>query len=317
MTSSPKLHPGPPVYRLSRQFLQFFGARRSLGRSLALIAVIGTEGSSYSKAGHLVLVDEDGHLAGLVSGGCLETDLARRAADALRRAERAFVEYDLRNEDGIFGLGVGCDGVVRLLIEPLTPANHYEPLASTIDKLDGPGPAHLPLHTHPEWTETLNRVRLLRPGNVLLLGAGPDAPPLLQMIDALGWTITVSDHRPHFVDVLQPPASVTAHCCPAESLTETINLEGFDAAVIMSHNLASDRTYLEVLAQSDIGFIGLLGPRRRRDRLLAELGDETAALLELRLRAPVGRPIGGRGPAAIALEIVAQLQEYVCSLEVA
>lgn len=317
MMSSGKSHPGPRVYRLSRQFLEFFETRRSSGRLLALIAVVGTEGSSYSKAGHLVLVDEDGRLAGIVSGGCLETDLARRAAEAMRSGERAFVEYDLRNEDGVFGLGVGCDGFVHLLIEPLSAAKHFKPLASAIDDLVRSGWADLPLPTHPGGAVTLDQVRLLRPASVLVLGAGPDAPPLLQMMDALGWTVTVTDHRPHCIEVLHPPESVAAHCCPAEAVAETIPLAGFDAAVIMSHNLATDRTYLDVLARSDVGLIGLLGPRHRRDRLLGELGEKTAALLERRLRGPVGRPIGGRGPAAIALEIVAELQEYVCSLEAA
>ena len=83
----------------------------------------------------------------------------------------------------------------------------------------------------------------------------------------------------------------------------------------MSHSLEADRKYLEALARSDLGFIGLLGPPHRRKRLLDDLGEETACLLDGRLRAPVGKRIGGRGPAAIALEIAAELQEYVCLLE--
>jgi xanthine dehydrogenase accessory factor len=77
----------------------------------------------------------------------------------------------------------------------------------------------------------------------------------------------------------------------------------------MSHNLSADTEYLKVLAASTVNFVGLIGPPKRRDRLLSELGEQ-AALLANRLHAPVGTIIGGRGPAAIALEIVAELQAY-------
>jgi xanthine/CO dehydrogenase XdhC/CoxF family maturation factor len=315
MTSSPVSDPKLPTNRLSREFIEFLDARRSQGKPLALIAVLATEGSTYSKAGQLVLVDTEGRLAGLVSGGCLESDLARRAARAIESNERAFVDYDLRNEDDVFGLGVGCDGSICLLIEPLSPANRYEPLASSVADLASSLRSVMTLPAAEAAGATPLRIELFRPANVLLLGAGPDAPPLLQMIDALGWQVSVTDHRAHYIDVLRRPEAATVRCCPADEIADVVELDGFDAAIVMSHNLATDRAYLEVLAASTIGFIGLLGPRHRRDRLLGELSEETAALLEQRLRAPVGRPIGGRGPAAIALEIVVELQEHVCSLE--
>ena len=105
----------------------------------------------------------------------------------------------------------------------------------------------------------------------------------------------------------------TAICAPAEQLGSDFDLDQFDAAVIMSHHLASDRQYLVGIAKSEIPFVGLIGPRHRRDRLLGEIGTSAEALAE-RLRGPVGKRIGGRGPAAIALEVAAELQEYFCAL---
>ena len=107
------------------------------------MAVTGTEGSSYSKAGHLVLVDLEGRFAGLVSGGCLESDLVHRAAAVIEGNEPAFVTYNLRDDDDVFGLGVGCDGVIHLLIEPMEPTNGYKPLAAVVDQLDGSACAEL------------------------------------------------------------------------------------------------------------------------------------------------------------------------------
>ena len=88
---------------------------------------------------------------------------------------------------------------------------------------------------------------------------------------------------------------------------EALTLSVFDAVIVMSHNLTADRAYLKTLAGYATKFVGLLGPPHRRDRLLSEIGDD-ADKLASRLHAPVGKQIGGRGPAAIALEIAAELQ---------
>ena len=94
---------------------------------------------------------------------------------------------------------------------------------------------------------------------------------------------------------------------PASELSATLDLSHYDAAVIMSHHLASDRAYLEQLATTDMRYVGLLGPAARRDRLLSEVG-ESGRSLSNRLHGPAGIDIGGRGPAAIALSIVAEVQ---------
>ncbi len=78
----------------------------------------------------------------------------------------------------------------------------------------------------------------------------------------------------------------------------------------MSHHLDADLAYLEALADcGTIGYVGLLGPAPRRDRLLAALGAR-AARLEGRLRAPIGLDIGARTPEAIALAAAGELHAW-------
>ena len=84
----------------------------------------------------------------------------------------------------------------------------------------------------------------------------------------------------------------------------------FDAALVMNHNYDLDARCLACLARNGPAYIGLLGPRARCDELLGELGSEVARLLHARLHAPVGLPLGGDGAEAIALAIVAQLQQH-------
>jgi xanthine dehydrogenase accessory factor len=80
--------------------------------------------------------------------------------------------------------------------------------------------------------------------------------------------------------------------------------------VLMSHHLATDLSYLRALATSAVPYVGLLGPAARRDKLLARLGLEARAL-NGRLHAPIGLPLGGRTPEAVALAIVAEIQAFL------
>jgi xanthine dehydrogenase accessory factor len=259
---------------------------------------VSTQGSTYSKAGDLVLVEDPGKVHGLISGGCLEGDLAERAASCIASGESASVEYDLHGDDEVFGLGVGCDGKVRVYIQAMTPENGYQPFAGYVEALERDG------------FIDVQEFRIVRPARVLLLGAGADVCPLLDYGHWLGWSTVIVDHRPHYIDALELPVSCESICVPGEALASRVDVDRFDAAIVMSHNLASDRSYLCALADSAVPFVGLLGPPHRRDRLLGSIGD-SASRLEGRLRAPVGREIGGRGPGAIALEIATEIHEYI------
>jgi xanthine/CO dehydrogenase XdhC/CoxF family maturation factor len=141
---------------------------------------------------------------------------------------------------------------------------------------------------------------------LLLIGAGPDASPLATMAGMLGWRVSVVDYRQAALKRLEarPEQSL---CLEAEQLASALALDEFHAAVLMTHNQARDREYLRVLGTTRIPYVGLLGPASRRDRLLAEIGAAGQGLAG-RLYGPVGLDLGGRGPEAIALSIVAQVQ---------
>lgn len=297
--------------RLPHDFIETFSDFVRRKRPVALVTVLSTSGSTYSKAGSQMLVGEDGSVHGLLSGGCLENDLAERAAAAIRSGQTDWIEYDLRDDDDVFGLGVGCEGAMRLQIQPLRPESGYEPLAGWLAQLERAASVDAPFATgHEEGTVTF---ALRRPYAVLLLGAGQDADPLVQFCRSLGWRVTLSDHRPAYVARMEAKHACDILCIPVAEVGEQLDFDKFDAAIVMSHHLASDRQYLLTLAKSSLKFIGLLGPAHRRDRLLDEMGDARGKL-DGRLHSPVGKRIGGRGPAAIALEVAAELQEYFCEL---
>ena len=294
------------------QQLHFFDAHRDSDRALVLAVVYETSGSTYSKAGAHMLINEDGVFRGMLSGGCLEGDLAIRAQQALESGRAQVVTYDLANDDDLWGLGVGCDGLMRIALVPLLPANDYAPFAKVAVLLRGKAAGSVTIDLPGEDPDTIT-MPVVPPPQVLILGAGLDAQPVLRIASELGWRCTVVDHRPAYLEAGDFSAATATHCLPADRLAADLDLAGFEMAIVMSHHLDSDRHYLRQLAPTAMRYVGLLGPAARRQRLLGELG-ESAGLLEGRLHGPAGIDIGGSGPEAIALSIVAEMQQVIAGV---
>lgn len=340
----------------ARHLIESFGRWRAAGEPLVLATVYETAGSTYSKAGHRILIASSGDYRGLVSGGCLEGDLAERAREVIAADRARTVTYDLRDAaDELWGLGIGCNGLLRVFLQPLVPSNGYEPFAAIAACLAGTQPAAIatliegaaaeaspgatvivgdggqrtfgaaeavaaPLTQAAERALASRQAGLvqiqglrilvapLRPiPRLLVLGGGLDAVPLVAMAAELGWFVTVADHRPAYVARAGFERAERVALVEPERLATTVPLAEFDAVVVMSHHLATDRKYLAELARVRTRYLGVLGPRARRDRLLRELAD-VAPELGARLRGPVGLDIGADSPETIALSILAELQ---------
>lgn len=341
---------------------QFFERRRERGAPLALATVYRTSGSTYSKPGAQMLIDADGVFRGMLSGGCLEGDLAIRARQVIESGRPQRALYDLAADDELWGLGVGCEGAMHVFLQPLDGASGYEPFATVMRVAHGADRGALAIVVKSDAADIAEGTSLLSAGDetaasgrpralaeqvqpllaarraspgaslhdvdvdgktiavfvatllplprLLVLGAGLDAEPVVRFAGELGWRTTVVDHRPAYVNGNDFDHAEATLCCDADQAGRQVDLDAFDLAIVMSHHLASDRSYLCQLADSQIGYIGLLGPPARRDRLLSEIGEHAAALVG-RLHGPAGLDLGGRGPAAIALSIVAEMQRHL------
>ncbi|MAF82931.1 MAG: XdhC/CoxI family protein [Gammaproteobacteria bacterium] len=347
----------------SRRIINSFNEWRQTDEPLVLATVYDTEGSTYSKAGHRIIISTSGDCQGLISGGCVEGDLAAHAHLVFVTGEARTITYDLReDEDAIWGMGVGCDGVIKILLQRLDAATHYEPFHTIAERQIVPHgggtcvtvveseDSELPLGaTWIDWgtgsiawqmpddrmsairnqSDTLgnkSESRLLRqpsrggaftalhaPINpiprLLILGAGPDAVTLVTMANEIGWFVTIIDHRQ--IRINDPTFLVAEHrlCVPLKEFPTAVKFDQYAAAIIMSHNLEADGQYLSHLTKNtDIGYIGLLGPKARRNRLVEthDLGDPK---LTERLRGPAGLSIGADSPETIALSILAQIHK--------
>ena len=114
----------------AKALLTFFHERSTRGDPLVLATVVGTEGSTYRKPGAQMLIAADGSSSGLLSGGCLENDLIERAQRVLSTSTAEIVTYDARtSDDPVWGLGLGCEGAMQILLQRLDAARSYQPLA--------------------------------------------------------------------------------------------------------------------------------------------------------------------------------------------
>lgn len=110
--------------------LPLFESERAAGRALVLGVVLETAGSTYRKPGALMLIAADGNYSGLLSGGCLEGDLREHAESVRTTGEPRVVSYDLRGPDDLlWGLGVGCEGAMKILLMRVAANNDWQPLA--------------------------------------------------------------------------------------------------------------------------------------------------------------------------------------------
>jgi xanthine/CO dehydrogenase XdhC/CoxF family maturation factor len=137
---------------------------------------------------------------------------------------------------------------------------------------------------------------------VLVCGAGPDAVPVVRALTALDWDVYVVDHRPAYARADRFTDKCRVIQARPEQLAELVDLDEFDAAVVMSHHLENDSIYLTQLAKKDLTYLGCLGPRARRDRLR-----KMAGCPEQQVFGPVGLDIGAELPDAIALSLVAEI----------
>jgi xanthine dehydrogenase accessory factor len=337
------------VEALLAPLLPLYQRERAAGRAFALAIVVQTRGSTYRKAGALMAIAADDSYAGLLSGGCLESDLREHARQVIETGAARTVSYDTGGSDDlIWGLGVGCEGAMQILLLRVGPETDWQPLEHLAAALAAHTPTAIAVlveasDTHPSGTLLLPQSALLEelagraqleavvrsgqagflggsgrvfavplalPPSLLLLGGGPDALPLADFAARLAWRVTVYDHRPAYARAEQFPQGTHVVLADVDALARRLDLARYQAAVVMSHHLPSDLEYLRALAASPIAYVGLLGPPHRRERLLQDLGP-SAAPLQSRLHAPVGLDLGGRAPESIALSIVAEIHAYL------
>lgn len=262
----------------------------------ALATLVRVEGSSYRRLGARLLVRSAEVWFGTLSGGCLEQEIAAHAAALLRDgAPPRLLRFDTRRL-------YGCDGCVEILVERLAagPDNLLARLGGELAArrscvvrtvfADAPalGSEFLTPDAPAEEATGVFVEHVPASPRLVLFGQGPEVAPLHALCEHQGW-------------------ECVAYAGPAD-LPDDFRADDRTAAVVCNHNFGRDLATLARVAALGLPYVGLLGPRRRRDELLARLGEETpvpSGFLDA-LHAPAGLDLGGESPEEIALAIIAE-----------
>lgn len=329
----------------------------------ALATVIGVIGSAYRHPGAKMFIDEQGNTTGMISGGCLESDVAQVALQVMETSSGVRKKY-VMEEDLVWGLGLGCPGTVELYIEPL-PSFFQEPdpilhwmravqegtsgvlctLFPTSAEQWDDAPARLFLSETGSFVGDLGKAawneevlawarELLHlphaksitrnlsdgthqvffdvyqpPPKMMIFGAGHDAIPLAELGASLGLSVTIIDPRPFYNTTERFPRAKQLLLARLHE-TEQILICNRTYVVIMNHHLERDLEALKLSLRSQAPYVGLLGPRKRYERIMNSLQEQGIRFTDgelARLYNPIGMNLGAETPEEIAVSIVAEI----------
>jgi xanthine/CO dehydrogenase XdhC/CoxF family maturation factor len=262
------------------------GRRR--GEMLALATLVRASGSSYRRPGARMLVAVDGIIIGVLSGGCLEEEVAARAQEVIATGVPHLLRFDTR-------LRYGCNGAIDVFVEKLR-SGLFDQIEKAIlarrDCLVGTTFANSHslgsrlLAEQPTGSSGDMFVQLIHPPlRLLLVGRGPDDGALQSLARTLGWQVIEVDNASEL---------------PNE-------LDEWTAAVVKTHHYGRDFAALAQLLPMGLSYVALLGPRRRRDQLLHALHEDQIAVRST-FFGPAGLDLGAESPEEIALAIVSEIQ---------
>jgi len=285
-----------------------------------------------------------------LSGGCLEPDVAEAAARVIATGEAITVSYDLADDSvwGL-GIGcsgavdirierIEDDAITRewlSILERGEAAVRVTPLSGVSGRMIVRGTgglvgsltdagveqdavararARLSAPCPQSDSEQIRDAELFfeiatPPPELIVFGAGHDAAPVAQLAWSVGFSVTIVDVRQAFLTEARFPGA-TLVCAHFSQFAERVNLSAGSFVLIMNHHVERDEECLRFSLDSNAGYIGVLGPRSRYDKLLAGLagrGYVPAASRLASVRSPVGLALGAETPQEVAVAIVSEI----------
>jgi xanthine dehydrogenase accessory factor len=146
---------------------------------------------------------------------------------------------------------------------------------------------------------------------LVIIGAGNDVVPLTKIAAIIGWHITVVDGRPNYAAIERFPLAQKVLVAKPEQILDKLEINPWTAFVLMTHNYYYELAVLKELLPVHPAYTGILGPRKKLERMLKELEETGTTITERNLEmiyGPVGLDIGSETAEEIALSIIAEIK---------
>ena len=288
------------------------------GRQATLATVIRTWGSAPRPVGAMLVIRDDGHVIGSVSGGCVEDDLIERVkAHQSAGGKPELATYGV-TADQAARFGLPCGGTLQLVLEPVKAESQLKELLETIERHELVA-RFLDMETgnvklkSGHWSDVLEfdgKVLKSIHGprwRLLIIGAGQTSRFLAQMAQALDYQVTVCDPRTEYADEWNVPGATLERGYPDDVVLQ-LNPDPHLAVVAVTHYPKLDDAALTEALKSPAFYVGALGSRLNNEKRRQRLADFDLSAAEIaRLHGPVGLRIGSKTPAEIAVSIVAEI----------
>ncbi|MEN5406119.1 XdhC/CoxI family protein [Aliarcobacter butzleri] len=251
---------------LDKKILDFIESSQNRKLDIALTSVVETTGSTYAKVGNIMLVNSQNEFTGVLGSSYLHNKIFELSHQAISSKEIQYFESIAQDESSGHGNS-------KYKIEPFFYEENYEKLEKS----------------------------LKNPFSLLIFGSGAHVTTLILMANLMGWKTTIIDVKMNNEFVKDADEKIEL-----KNLEDilTMDLNSFDASVILSHSPKTDDSYLKALVNSNINYIGMMGNKKNMQRIKKEFDLET----DKRFFAPIGLDIGGNTAQSIALSICAQIE---------
>ena len=342
---------------------------KSKGQTAALATVINVEGSSYRRTGARMLMFENGTWKGGISGGCLEKDVLKNAKLVMLESKARIIRYNT-NEDSPdnIGIGLGCNGIIDILISPITAQpernplevlktcteNRHSNLLITVIKNNSSikwkagemfriediqsfiqksgsfrkkfeddikdvlakGRTRIIDYQLPNAGSFSLLLEFLQPNvHLIIIGNNYDIYPITDLAKVLGWEISLVANPVK----LDKSIFKTVKILPSQNgQAPKIETDKYTAVILMSHDYGTDLRNLKFFLHSEAGYIGILGPKKRGNKLFNDLKKENISATDEqfnRIFTPTGLDIGANTPEDIALSILSEIRAFFARRE--
>jgi xanthine dehydrogenase accessory factor len=288
------------------------------GRGATLATVVRTWGSAPRPVGAMLVIRDDGHVMGSVSGGCVEDDMIDKVrSHRLAAAKPEVLTYGVTKEQAE-RFRLPCGGTLQLVLEPVTKGaklrellghiERHELVARFLDMESGavriePGRWSDVLEFDGRSLKTIHGPRW----RLLVIGAGQLSRYLAQMALALDYHVTVCDPRPEYAGEWDVPGATLDPGYPDDVVLK-MSPDAHMAVVAVTHDPKLDDAALMEALKSPAFYVGALGSKRNNDARRKRLLDFDLTADEIgRLHGPVGLALGAKTPPEIALSVLAEM----------
>ena len=285
------------------------------GEKLALAIVVKTWGSSPRQPGSMMLIREDGHIVGSVSGGCVEGAVIVGSKKILQENRAELMQFGVADEDA-WSVGLSCGGKISVFVCPvrkIEPDLFQKSLKALESRLSVSIECDLKKGTVSTLENKLNsednffRMQIIPKPRLFIVGAVHISQHLIPMAQISGFDVYVIDPRSHFASSERFPEITILSDWPDEALKKE-NLGENDCLVTLTHDPKIDDPALLIALKKPLFCISCLGSNKTHEKRKSRLIDAGITEHEFsRINGPAGLDINAKTPAEIAVSILSEL----------